>query len=584
MIRSSISRPLLAAALAIACAGPGCYVGVDDPEATASDSLTAGPTQGESAGSDSAGSSDSDSDSGGDSDGDPGVELEPAPASLRLLLSRHYRNAVGDLLGEAAAAQVTPPGDTPINGFDAVGASQLALSDSSVDAYEASARAAAAVGVADTERIAAYLGCTPTGPDDAACHESFIRNFGRLAWRRALTTDELSRYVEVAQTTALDTGDFYVGVENAIATLLQSPHFLYMVDIGVADPDDPSRRTLTGTELATRLSFFLNDTTPPAWLIDAAEDGMLDSAEGIREAAAVLLEDPRAKDALDNYFSEVLQLRKLDSLAKDPAVWPQWSPQLAQAMRQETLLLLQDIIWQRDADFREILDAPYTFANQLTGPLYGLTPPGDGVWTEGFVKTPLPVESKRGGLLGQGALMSVLSHISSTSPTLRGKFVRETILCESIPAPPGDVATVIPPAGEAAPTMRERLEQHLSDPICAGCHQAMDPIGFGLENYDGIGMFRTEENGATIDTASQVSGTPFDGARELGAALREQRAVSVCVIRNLFRHGVGHIETSGELPTLFALEETFAERGYHLQDLLIELVANPAFRMVGTPE
>jgi len=577
MIRSSFSRPFLAAALTLACAGPGCYVGIDDREAT--DGFTAGPTQGDSAGAN--GSSDSDS---GDSDGDPGVDLEPAPASLRLLLSRHYRNAIGDLLGEAAAAGVTPPEDTPLNGFDAIGASQLALSDNSLQAYEASARAAAAAGVADTEQIQAYLGCAPTGPDDVACLESFVGSFGRLAWRRPLTTEELSRYVEVAQTAALDSGDFYVGVENAIATLLQSPHFLYMVDIGVPDPDAPSLRTLTGLELATRLSFFLNDTTPPGWLIDAAEDGMLDSAEGIRDAAAVLLEDPRAKDALDNYFSEVLHLRKLDGLAKDPAVWPQWSPALAQAMRQETLLLLKDIIWERDADFREILDAPYTFANQLTGPHYGLTPPGDGAWTEAFVKTPLPAESKRGGILGQGALMSVLAHISSTSPTLRGKFIRETILCESIPTPPGDVATVIPPAGEAAPTMRERLEKHLSDPVCAACHQAIDPIGFGLENYDGIGMFRTEENGATIDTASQISGVPFDGARELGATLREQRAMSACVIRNLFRHGAGHIETSGEMTTLYALEETFAKRGYHLQDLLVELVANPAFRMVGTPE
>ncbi len=582
MLRSPFSPPLLGVALGLAVgAGPGCYVGVGDPEATASEGFTGGTTEGASAGTHSGGS---DSDSDSDSDGDPGVDLEPAPAKLRLLLSRHYRNAIGDLLGEAAAAAVSPPGDTPINGFDAVGASQLALSDGAVEAYEASARAAAAAALADTERIQAYLGCAPTGPDDAACHESFIRTFGRMAWRRPLSADELSRYVEVAQAAALESGDFYVGVENGIATLLQSPYFLYMVDIGEPDPEDPSQRTLTGLEMATRLAFFLNDTTPPAWLLDAAEDGVLDSPAGIREAAAVLLEDPRAVDALDNYFAEVLHLRKLDTLAKDPAVWPQWSPELAQAMRQETLLLLQDIIWQRDADFREILDAPYTFANQLTGPLYGLTPPGGGVWTEGFVKTPLPEASKRGGILGQGALMSVHAHISSTSPTLRGKFIREAIMCESIPAPPGDVATVIPPAGEAAPTMRERLEQHLSDPICAGCHQAMDPIGFGLEMYDGIGMFRTEENGATIDTASQVSGAPFDGARELGAALREQRAVSACVIRNLFRHGAGHIETSGELPTLFALEETFAEGGYHLQDLLIELVANPAFRRVQTPE
>lgn len=582
MLRYRLTHPLFGAALALALAGTGCYVGIDeDQRPTASEASLSGPTQGDTSDS----NSDSDSESDSDSDGDTQApELEPAPASLRILLNRHYRNAIADLLGETAAAELVPPVDTPINGFDAVGAAQLALSDASVAAYETSARTAAAAGIADSERIAALLDCSPSGPDDAACHANFIRNFGRLAWRRPLEDDEVNRYVEVALEAALDSGDFYQGLENATATLLQSPYFLYMVEVGVPDPDDPSRRELTGFEMATRLAFFLSDSTPPPWLLDVAEQGLLDTPEGIREAATELLEDPRAVVALDNYFSEVLRLRQLDGLAKDPAVWPQWSPELAEAMRQETLLLLQDIIWQRDADFREIFDAPYTFANELTGPLYGLTPPGDGVWSEAFVKTPLPAESKRGGILGQGALLSVLAHISSTSPTLRGKFVRETILCESIPAPPGDVATVIPPAGEAAPTMRERLEQHLTDPICAGCHLAMDPIGFGLENYDGIGIFRTAENGVTIDTLSELSGESFDGARELGAVLKNQRSASACVIRNLFRHSVGHIETTGELPTIYALEETFAKRGYHLQDLLIELVANPLFRTVGTPE
>ena len=587
MLRMSFSRPLLGVAVALATiAGPGCYTGVDgdDGASSVSAGYTAGLTQGDTSG-DTAGSDSAGSDSSGDTAGDdPPPELEPAAASLRLLLNRHYRNAVRDLLGEAAAAQVDPPADTPINGFDAVGASQLALSDASVENYENSARAAAAAGMGDMARIQAYLGCQPTGPDDAACHTKLVTNFGRLAWRRALTDEEISRYVAVAQQAAVDSGDFYAGVENAIAALLQSPYFLYMVEVGAADPEDPSRRYLTGHEMATRLAFFLTDSTPAPWLLDAADDGLLDDAAGIREVATMLLEEPTAKVALDNYFSEVLRLRQLDTLAKDPGVWPQWSPGLAQAMRTETLLLLQDIIWQRDGDFRDFLDAPYTFANNQVGPLYGLTPQGGGQWGEGFMKTPLPEESKRGGILGQGALMSVLAHISSTSPTLRGKFIREAIMCESIPAPPGDVSTVIPPAGEAAPTMRERLEQHLSDPGCAACHQAMDPIGFGLENYDGIGIFRTAENGATIDTLTDLNGTPFDGARELGGLLRDERSVSICVIRNLFRHGAGHIETSGELPTLVDLEETFAAKGYSLKSLLVDLVANPAFRMVGTPE
>ena len=158
-------------------------------------------------------------------------------------------------------------------------------------------------------------------------------------------------------------------------------------------------------------------------------------------------------------------------------------------------------------------------------------------------------------------------------------------MCESIPAPPPGVSMVIPPEGEAAPTMRERLQLHLTDDKCAACHMAMDPIGFGLENYDGIGIFRTTENGVTIDTASEIGGLgAFDGARELGGLLKARDSVNFCTVRNLFRHATGHIEVSGEVPTLLALSEAYADHGYRMQDLLVELVANPSFRMVGIPE
>lgn len=569
-----------------ALASGGCYVGVESPDAlsaSASAGLSQSGTDGTGEGSESGESGDATGDATGDGDGPP-PELDPAPATLRLLLRRHYTNSVRDLLGDAAAAVVTPPEDTPLNGFDSVGASQFALTDAQVEAYEGSARKAAAAAMSDVGRIAALLNCQPSGPADSECHASFVRNFGRLAWRRPLEGDEVDRYVAVAQEAALGSGDFYVGVENTIAALLQSPYFLYKVEIGELDPEDPSRRLLTGVEMATRISYFLVDTTPSPALLDAAEDGMLDSADGIREVATAMLADPAVRLSIDAYFAELLRLRALDTVVKSGDVWPQWSPALAQAMRSETLMLIDDIIWQRDADLREILDAPYTFANDLIGPLYGLQAPG-GAWGDGFVKVPLPPESKRGGILGQGSILSVFAHIGSTSPTLRGKFVRETLMCESIPAPPPGVSMVIPPEGEAAPTMRERLQLHLTDDNCAACHLAMDPIGFGLENYDGIGVFRTTENGVTIDTASEIGGLgAFDGARELGGLLKARKSVNFCTVRNLFRHATGHIEVSGEVATLLALSETYADHGYRMQDLLVELVANPTFRMVGAPE
>ena len=187
------------------------------------------------------------------------------------------------------------------------------------------------------------------------------------------------------------------------------------------------------------------------------------------------------------------------------------SPALAAAMRQETLALVDDVAFTADGDFRDILDAPYTFVNGPLAALYGLTPDANQLG-ESWQRFDLPVDSKRGGILGQSAFLSSFAHVSSTSPTLRGKFVREALMCMGMPPPPPDVVTKLPEGAEYK-TMRERLEQHKSEP-CVGCHTLMDPIGLGLENFDGIGVFRTIENGVVLDTSETIQGLgDFDGAR-----------------------------------------------------------------------
>ena len=438
----------------------------------------------------------------------------------------------------------------------------------------------------DVAALQGYLGCTPIGPDDAACHEQFVRSFGRVAWRRSLLPEEVALYVSVAQTAALEAGDFWTGVEYAIATFLQSPYFLYQVELGVPDADDPSIRRLTGVELATRMSYFLLDTTPSPELLDEAEGGALDTAEGVREVARALLLSDDARIALSNFYAEILRLRELEALPKDPGTYPAWSPQLAAALRVETLTLIEDIIWQQDGDARDMFDAPYTFANDTLANFYGLAHPTGGAFSpDYFLKVPLPETEKRGGILGQGAYLAAFSHISSTSPTLRGKFVREAIMCQTIPPPPPDVVPVLPDSTADAPTMRDRLEMHMEDPACSSCHVMMDGVGFGLENYDGIGLYRTTENGATINTVSVLEPYgEFDGARALGGRLREAPEVSLCMVRNLFRHATGHVERVGELPTLQEIDEAFAADGFRMQELLAQLVASKAFRMVGAPE
>jgi Protein of unknown function (DUF1592)/Protein of unknown function (DUF1588)/Protein of unknown function (DUF1595)/Protein of unknown function (DUF1585)/Protein of unknown function (DUF1587) len=560
-------------ALGLGLAVPGCYQGLDGKAGGASGDASVGGT--EPSGGEAGGSGEDES--GGD-DG-VGADFEPEQVRLRLLLSRQYVHTIRDLLGEEAAAVASPPDDVAINGFEAVGASQLALTDSKVDAYEESARLAAAAATAD--KLASYHECVPSGPSDETCLGQFIERFGRLAFRRSLTDDELATYTAVALDAALDYGDFDEGKRTAAATFLQSPNFLYQVEIG--EPTDlPGVRKLGGLEMATRLSYFLSDTTPDAELLDLAEAGGLDDADGVREAALALLESPAARQSLADFTSEVYRLRELDTVPKDPTAYPVFTQTLAAAMGQETLALVGHVAWEEDGDFRDVFDADYTFVNSELAALYGLPSPEQ--YGDTFTQVTLPPEQLRGGIFGNASLLSLLAHISTTSPTYRGKFVRQQILCQSIPAPPGNVDTNLPDAVEYH-TMRERLEQHMSDPSCAACHKVMDPIGLGLENYDGVGQFRTEEPGGwPIDASSEVDGVPFAGAQQLGAAIKENPEAATCLVRNLFRHSTGHIEVAGELPELTEIYDAFGEQGYRMQGLLVELTASPAFRMVGEPD
>lgn len=545
----------------------GCYSGIDDGRANSD-----GADGGEDAGMD-----------GGDPGDDEPIseDLEPAPARIRLLLSRQYVNAVRDLFGDAAADVASPPSNVPLNGFDAVGASQLSLGDSEVDAFEASANAVADAAVAEPAMLAAYGGCTPTGVGDEACLADFVSELGRRMFRRPLEDAELARYVAVGVTAAQDYGDMLAGQRRVIATMLQSPNFLYQVEIGIPDSEMEGRRRLTGYEMATRMSLFLTDSIPDTALLDAAEAGDLDTADGIRAEAQRIIASEQAPRALGEFFSEYLRLRELPQLPKDPDVFPEFTPVLAASMRQETLALIEDIAWTQDGDFTQIFDAPYTFVDAELAALYQLPDPAS--YGDQMTEVTLPAEQMRGGIFGHAGLMASLGHIASTSPTLRGKFVRENIMCTSVPPPPPGVVTDLPDTSEAV-TMRERLEAHMEDPTCAGCHAFIDPIGFGLENYDAIGRYRTLDNGQQIDASAEIDGEPFEGAAQLGALVRADDRATGCIVRGLFRHSTGHIEVEGEEDELQALEATFADEGYRMQALLVELVASPLLRVVGEPD
>jgi len=507
----------------------------------------------------------------------PPAGFEPPEPAMRRLLERQYRLSVRDLLGEDAALVAMPPEDSSINGFETIAASQLALNDTMVTQYELSARAVATVAMGNDARIDELLDCSPDGPSDEACHRSFVQRFGRLTFRRPLTEDESADYVQLAQRAATELSDFHAGVEFVILAMLQSPNFLFQIELGEQRDTNVSYGYLTGHEVATRMSFFLLDTTPADWLLDAAEAGDLDTASGVREVARELLREPDAHKAVQSFFSEYLGLRDVPSMTKDVAEFPSFSAALASSMQGETLRLLDYLVWQVDSDFGELLDADYTFVDARLAELYGMPQPDGGDWA----RMSLPPNQLRGGLLGHASILASQSHATITSPTHRGIFVLERLLCMSVPAPPADVVIELPPSSEA-PTVRERLQVHMEEPSCAGCHAIFDPIGLSLENFDAIGAYRTKENGATIDAESEIPGFgAFAGAAELGSKLRASEDVMRCIVQNVFRHATGHVETDGEQSGIDAVTAGFEESGYRFQELLVELTASEAFRAVG---
>ena len=510
----------------------------------------------------------------------PGVYV-PAPPALRLLTVSQYQNSVRALLGDAIAVPTDLELDTVLNGFVSIGASKVDLSPLAVEQLESAALAAAKQALSDTANRTKLVGCTPAGTTDDACARSFITTFGRRAWRRPLTAEEVTRYAKVATSAAMTLGNFYGGLEYGLAGLLQSPNFVYRAEVGDPDPQAPDRRILNGYEVATRLSYFLANTTPDDALLDAAAAGSLAMPDSIQSTAQRLLDAPAARTAMQSFFSELLHLSELNNLTQLPAIFPQaMSATLGASMRTETLRVLEDITFARDVDYRTLFDTTNTFVNGELAKIYGLTAPTGTA----FVATTLPASGTRAGLLGQAGVLAMNSHANATSPTRRGKYVREVFLCQSVDPPPPDVDPTFPPDQNGPLTMRQRLSAHSTDIRCASCHNFLDPIGLGLENFDGIGAYRTQDAGQTIDASGVLDGQAFTDARSLGVALKNHPNLGMCLTRGVFRYAFGHLETAGEAVVVTELRDKLAAGGYRFKGLLLDVASSTAFRHAGKLE
>jgi hypothetical protein len=290
-----------------------------------------------------------------------------------------------------------------------------------------------------------------------------------------------------------------------------------------------------------------------------------------------MIADPKSNRGIRNMFTEVFSLHNLDTLTKDPLIFTHSSAELGPAAKEETLLLLESIVLDQDVDFRSFLTTRETFVNRRLAALYNVPAPTDS----GFGSVLLPENGPRQGFLGHASFLALQSHSTGTSATLRGVYVRQKFLCQEIPPPPADVDTSIPEADAESPTLRERIQSHLTDPSCATCHNFMDLLGLGFEQFDGIGRYRTTENDALIDPSGSLDSEDFVNALDLSEKLAAHDRFSPCMTQQLFQYTTGHAHQEGEEEYLVWLSERFSESEYSYLDLIRTLVLSDAFKQTG---
>lgn len=486
-----------------------------------------------------------------------------------------YTSSVRDLLGVDVLADVESVG--ALSGFTNIGASRLTVSRQGIEQFETAALDVAARAFAASERRQTLVGCTPTNAGDP-CIRSFLSRLALRASRRPVTDDELLPYSSIVTTVAAKS-DVWTGLQYAVAGLLQSPNFLYRVELGEPDPNKPGRTRYTAYEMAARLSFFVWDTTPDETLLRAAASGDTLTDAGITRMLDYLLASERARASVKRFFREYLDLDRLDNLSKDQALFPTMSATLASAMREEIERATSAWVFDDTLTLAGLLDARTTFVNAELAELYGLTAASGS----GFVKASLPSDGERQGLLGFAGFLAIKARGTRTSPTLRGRFVREHLLCQQVAPPPANAEGMFdaPGFGEGL-TLRERLEQHRANPACAGCHALMDPLGFPLEHFDGLGKLRREDGGKALDTTGDIDGKDFDGLSGLVATLRADPRVSECLARHLFRHATGRMEGEEDAQA-FKAQDSASALAPTLLEAMRAIALSDSFRYASAP-
>ena len=436
-------------------------------------------------------------------------------------------------------------------------------------------------GASDSPSRRRVFVCQPSadGRDDA-CARRIIARVARRAYRRPVTAHELADVYALYRTTAMR-GGVDAGIEIALRTLLVSPEFLFRVERQPAGVPPGTVFRVSDLELASRLSFFLWSSIPDDELLDVAVAGQLHTPAVLDRQIRRLLQDERSRALVENFFGQWLHVRNVASARPSPELFFEFDDNLRQAFRQETELFAASIL-REDRSLLDLLDAPYTFLNERLARHYGIP----GVYGGQFRRVELPADSVRRGILGQGAVLTVSSYANRTSPVLRGKWILENILGTPPPPPPPNVPELkeTGDAGQVLP-MRERMAQHRANPVCAGCHSQMDPLGFALENFDAVGKWRREDESALAIDASGVlpDGSRFVGPAELRQKLLDRSEQFVgTFVEKLLTYALGRGLVPADQPSVRHVVRRTAGTKYRVGDVIAAIVQSAPFQMSKT--
>jgi len=479
--------------------------------------------------------------------------FDPGPTMPRRLSRVEYVNTIRDLLGDEIALVVDFPPDEEMLGYDN-NASGLQVSPIHTERYMESAEALATQLM---DQLPAFLPCDPE-PAPRMCAQRFLETFGLRAWRRPLSDDELSRYMGVYDA-VMESGEtsFPEAVAVLISGLLQSPHFLYRIEIGIPTADRPDLRVLNSFEMASRLSYFIWRSMPDEALLEAATNGGLLTPASLAAEAQRMLAAPRARDAFWTFFAQWLHLDEVPSLVRDPRYYPDFNDDVRAEMETSARGFVDQAVWGTYGSMRDL------FARE-------------------FAMPDDPPDVRRVGILSHPAILAVTSSPTMTSPVHRGVFVREQVMCMTLPPPPPDIP-VIAPDPDPNLTTREQFAIHSSNAGCAGCHSLIDPVGFLFENFDAVGAWRAEQNNRYIDAtgdiiaAQDVTGE-YDGVAEFSTALADSNFAHRCVVTQLTRYAFGRGEVPADACLLEQVQGVYEESGYDFKALVGAIVETESFR------